>query len=252
MKKSGLSILLLFLVSILSTIACNALADESDIKFEQANLAYSKRQYQESAVLYKDLISKYGYSANLFFNLANSYAQQGMIGKAMVNYHRAHRLSPNDPDITRNMELVSKDAGLFQEEKSFGENLIDYFTFNQWCVIALWGIIIVSAGYGATCFFKLRKRILNLFLLPVGLASILAGTAALISYSSYYDAIVIEPGNLLRIAPFDASETTGSIMEGRQVTILKNHHEFQFIKDKKGQTGWLLKGALEPIIPEVK
>ncbi len=252
MKRSCLSALMLCLMLTVSTIPQTVLADALDSKLQQANLAYSKQQYQEAAASYEELIDQYGYSANILFNLANSYAQQGRIGKAMVNYQRAHRISPNDPDITRNMTLVAQHAGLFEKEKSFGENLIDSFTFNQWCIIALCGIFILSTGYGATCLFKIKKRVLNLILVPAGFISLLAGAAAFVSYSSYYDAIVIDQENLLRIAPFEASETTGSIKEGRQVTTIKNHQQFQLIKDKTGQTGWLPRKALEPIVPEIK
>src|SRR6202011_968808 len=47
-----------------------------------------------------------GYSAANLYNLANSYARQGKLGMAVLNYERASLLSPNDPDVEANLRYV--------------------------------------------------------------------------------------------------------------------------------------------------
>src|SRR5271155_308187 len=50
------------------------------------------------------------YSADGFYNLANSYARAGKPGLAVLSYERAALLAPDDPDINANLAYVSGSA----------------------------------------------------------------------------------------------------------------------------------------------
>src|ERR1700684_4568746 len=51
-----------------------------------------------------------GYSADGFYNLANSYARGGKPGLAVLSYERAALLAPDDPDINANLAYVRASA----------------------------------------------------------------------------------------------------------------------------------------------
>ncbi|MCI5142341.1 MAG: hypothetical protein D3909_11620, partial [Candidatus Electrothrix sp. ATG1] len=89
--KTVLPILLSFL---LFSIAGAQTEDQSEDKgaavlFEQANNLHTQREFQQAAELYSSIITKYGVSAPLLYNLANSSAAAGKVGQAVLNYERA-------------------------------------------------------------------------------------------------------------------------------------------------------------------
>jgi tetratricopeptide (TPR) repeat protein len=71
-----------------------------------AHQLYESGQYAKAAEAYQQLVDQ-GYSdAALFYNLGNAYFKQGDIGRAILNYRRAERLHPRDPDTRANLELA--------------------------------------------------------------------------------------------------------------------------------------------------
>src|SRR5580658_3310664 len=53
------------------------------------------------------------YSADGLYNLANSYAEAGKPGLAVLSYERAALLAPGDPDINANLAYVRTTAHVF-------------------------------------------------------------------------------------------------------------------------------------------
>jgi len=71
-----------------------------------AGQLYEAGQYAQAAQAYQQLADQ-GYSDGaLFYNLANAYFRQGDDGRAILNYRRAQRLMPRDPDVAANLALA--------------------------------------------------------------------------------------------------------------------------------------------------
>jgi len=51
-------------------------------------------------------------SGNLYFNLGNAYFKAGERGKAILNYERARRLIPRDPDVQANLAYAQSQTGV--------------------------------------------------------------------------------------------------------------------------------------------
>ena len=71
-----------------------------------ANERYSRGEYVEAAQQYESLLAGGFRDAALYYNLGNAYFQQSDLGRATLNYLRAERLSPRDPDIRSNLALA--------------------------------------------------------------------------------------------------------------------------------------------------
>lgn len=216
---------------------------------EEANSAYHEQDYILAASLYEQILKENGYSANILFNLANTYAQSNTLGKAVLNYQRAKLLEPSDPDIIGNLEAVNKQAGIFAEEKPFFNKITNFFTFNGWCYLGLFSFsLLVTAGF-ALFFLPTLTRPMR------STAAIAAATMALsmymasVSHHPYTSGVIIQPETPLLISPHEKASTNGSINEGRLVTLLKEYRAFSFVKDSAGRTGWVSKKAVEAIIP---
>lgn len=83
-----------------------ARAETPEELFERGNAAYQSARYDEAATAYETIV-KYGIrDPRVEYNLGNAYFRLGNLGRAILHYERAHRLSPVDGDILANLELA--------------------------------------------------------------------------------------------------------------------------------------------------
>ncbi len=223
-----------------------AAAQEGGDQFQEASSAYSRGDYPTAIKLYESLTMD-GVSAPLFYNLANSYAQAGKSGKAILNYERALRLAPGDPDIRANLDLVRKEKGLFQEEQSVQRHFVNLLGLNQWLgvlalsLVALALLLLLPASRSLKQSFRYGIAVATLFL------GCLAAVCAVGQYGSWNDGVVVESGARLRISPFDSAASVGMIQEGRLLRPGKRHNEYVLVTDESGRSGWLKDSSFEVI-----
>ncbi len=103
MSKLALLVLGLLLFSAVTVVAQPADIDE---EFQAANTFYEERDYASAVRLYESILERGIESAPLYFNLANAYFKEGDLGRAVLNYLKAQRLDPSDPDIRHNLEFA--------------------------------------------------------------------------------------------------------------------------------------------------
>ncbi len=72
-----------------------------------ADTLYERGEYAKAAEAYLAVAKVDGDSPELLFNLANSYAQVGDLGSAILYYSRANRLAPTNKAIKNNLEYFS-------------------------------------------------------------------------------------------------------------------------------------------------
>lgn len=72
-----------------------------------ADTLYAKGEFSKAAEAYLAIAQVDGDSPGLLFNLANSCAQAGDLGKAILYYSRANRLDPTNKDIKNNLEYFT-------------------------------------------------------------------------------------------------------------------------------------------------
>ena len=73
---------------------------------EAANAMYEQGLYTDSTRAYQQLVDRGYRDPALYYNLGNAYYKQGDLGRAILNYIRARRLDPSDPDAAANLELA--------------------------------------------------------------------------------------------------------------------------------------------------
>ena len=84
---------------------------EANELFRQANQSRTSdpqqaaAAYRRAALRYESLIQERGIvNSKLYYNLGNAHFQLGDIGQAILNYRRAERVDPGDPNVLRNLE----------------------------------------------------------------------------------------------------------------------------------------------------
>ncbi len=83
---------------------------EPHTAFFQGNAAYQAGHYEEAARAYESVLGAGVDNGALYFNLGNAYFKGGHVGAAIVNYERARRLLPRDPDVRVNLAYAREQA----------------------------------------------------------------------------------------------------------------------------------------------
>jgi len=109
-----------------------------------AQRLYEKGQYVPAAQAYEQLVGQGYADSALFYNLGNAYYKAGDQGRAILNYRRAQRLAPRDPDIEANLNLARAQAvdrfeaapqgGLLEQ---IGQAVQGWFSLNQLAMVVL-------------------------------------------------------------------------------------------------------------------
>ncbi len=235
MKLKKVCLALLFLVMTCTAfVSCLAAELDANQDFLEANRAYEAGEWHKAIRMYENVVTHFGLSPSLCYNLANSYVRNGQIGKAVLEYERALYLAPGDGDIRTNLERLRQDQGLAPEETSFPQRVATLLGLNQWAVLAailLLGLVLFQL---ATLRFVVSTR--SSYFLNGGFLVLLAicAVGVAIQYRNWHQAVIIVPDTNLLISPFDEAESTGVIAEGSLIRVIKRHDHYALIKDKKG------------------
>ncbi|HXV12838.1 MAG TPA: tetratricopeptide repeat protein [Candidatus Krumholzibacteria bacterium] len=81
-------------------------ADSPAARFERANAAYEAGDYAAAIDDYTRVVEAGVVTPELYYNLGNAYFKDGGLGRAVLWYERARRLSPRDPDVRDNLDLT--------------------------------------------------------------------------------------------------------------------------------------------------
>ena len=82
-----------------------------NLSFNEARKAYDNDQLDRAIEKYQGILNQKYYAPEVFFNLANAHFRNGEPGRAILNYRRAARLAPRDPDIQANLTFAVQQTG---------------------------------------------------------------------------------------------------------------------------------------------
>ncbi len=237
---AGLLLLLLPLVS---------LADENSVlsKIAEANALYEKRQYQEAAGLYRDLIDQGIENGYLHYNLGNTYFRLGQLGPAILNYVKANRLIPRDESLRANLAYAIQKTPDQLNPPSTGVLSALFFwieDFNQaehlnalrivnvlfWSALCVW--FVRRTGFWDTA----RKTLMALFLI-----SILSTGVKLYVHSQPTTGVILAKEIDVKSAKGTRNVTLFQLHEGAIVSILKKEDGWYRIELEDGKKGWAQK-----------
>jgi len=216
--------------------------------FEQANQAYSRGDHLRAIELYETLRADHGVSAALFYNLGNSYARNNQPGRAILNYLRAKRLAPGNPDIRGNLQLVRKNRGLFQAEQPWHRRLSSLLTMNQWLLATAAALVLLTLLHILPFVIKVGRRSMITLSVMLLLSLLTAGTLAVSRGHEYTDGVVVAADAQLLISPFADASPRGKLQEGRVVHPIRRHGDFFLVTDHSGRSGWLHQDTFELIV----
>ena len=222
------------------------LADE----FKSANALYDAGKFAEAAAAYAQLTPK---SAHIYFNLGNAWFRQDKPGLALLNYERARRLAPRDPDILANLKFAQQRLGV-DEVNTPAKPVVRFFrnaarsrTLAEWAryeVSALWVTLLAVAG----CIWRPKWRT---GFVVVAVAAALGWTAATVALvnevTAAPEAIVLTAKAEARFAPLADATVRFTAVEGTRVAIHEDRGQWLLVERADGQQGWVPADAVTRI-----
>ncbi len=236
-----------FLCIPLASPIVNASEDSAlERQLENANEAYASGKYEEAIPKYREIIARYGFSPEVLHNLGNSYAGAKQHGLAILHYLRGLSLAPGDDDLQGSLEMVRKNSGLFESEKTPFEKFIHLFDMNQWTLAVLLVYVALTFLLFVHLFFPIKKGVFALCGIHLLLIAVCIIGAAQ-QYTRWSGGVVIKSSVRLLMSPFPSALSQGILDEGSRVYSEKVHGKYHYIKDEKGRNGWVESTAFRTI-----
>lgn len=249
--KSRMNIVVRLIVIIsLSTIFTEVRAQNPEDLFKEANTLYNESSYDSAAVVYESIINKGYSSAELYYNLGNTYYKLRNYPLAIFYYEKSLKLDPQNEDTKHNIET----AKLFISDKieaipelflkRWWNNISDAFTLNTWSIIT---IIIFALLLSCIFLYVVAKtKALKKLSFFIGIVMILLMIgSSIISIQKYNyinsknEGIVIAPTITIKSSPSQTSVDLFVLHEGSKVKILDTTDDWNKIKIANGSIGWL-------------
>lgn len=234
---------------------------------ERADSAYNNLSYAEARYLYESALDSLGGSADLYYNIGNTYYRLNEPGRAILWYERALKLDPTHADARTNLEFVNTtitdkpvdNRSLLQRKF---QGFIDSARPDTWAWIAT-GLFVIAVScvviYLIGREVKIRKISFFGGLISLGLAIffvVIASKSA--SLATRHDhAIVVVPAAHLSTTPRRATDSSTQaflLHEGTKIELIdslikKGESVEKWYEVKVGDTGraWIIGEDIEII-----
>ncbi len=243
--------IILILGILLISGSAPASADVASL-FGQANACYEKGNCADAIRSYEEIIENGVRDPAVYYNLGNAYYKNNQLGRAVLAYKRALRLSSRDADIKNNLEYV---LSFIKEErpKSPIEKLLDRLfnivSLNALTLFVHYTYILLFIILAVYLFVK-RKP---LFWINVSLGIMLLLSGAWL-YGRIYSreiikkAVVIVTQGQVRNGPGEDYSVAFTVPEGKELVIIERRNPWYEIGVKeKGIRGWIRREEIEQI-----
>jgi tetratricopeptide (TPR) repeat protein len=213
--------------------------------FRQGNAFYAAGDYPQAASAYESAIRSGIYSANLFYNLGNTYARLGQPGRAVLNYRRALALEP--ADLAARANLLSLPGRPLAPDGSWLNRQTDLSDIDLWPLAAAGAGLL---GLASLCLGRRPWR-LPAAALGVGVCLLFAGAAWRLDGGSKNAAraIVVSERGWMLDSPAANSKAITSLPAGSEVQVLSHQGAWVYVGLADGKLGWLHASTAEEIIP---
>lgn len=244
--------------SLLFLYCSMVLGQEKEIIFKNANSAYNAGQFEKAVMLYKEILESGLHSAELYFNLANSYYRLNQVGESIFYFEKAKQLQPTDQDIIINSAFAQNMAIDAVEElpksqiTQLREKTIDLFSQEGWAYLIIllawflvffWGLYLWNKVPVIKRTFFVLSLILGLLIISSLSISVIKSTKA--ADNPY--GILFNEKIQVWAEPNSRAEVLFLLHEGTKVIMLDQLQEWQKIRIANGSEGWIKNGTVRSL-----
>lgn len=224
-----------------------------------ANQQYESGEFQAAAEAYEAIIAAGTRDSSVYYNLGNAYFKQGDLGRAILNYRRAHVLNPRDPDIVANLRIARAqtvdqiEATAAGSVANFVQVAEDWLTLHEAGILALALWLLIGFFALLAVFKPLWRRwtgviiaVLALFL-AIGLVSMASRS---FRAQRYPPAVVVAEQVNVTSGPGSTDQylLEFTLHSGTEVLVLESRSDWRRISLPGDLQGWVTAEAIEPVL----
>jgi tetratricopeptide (TPR) repeat protein len=219
--------------------------------FEKGNTLYKNGEYQQAIDVYESIIKEdKQQSAELYFNLGNSYYKLNKVAPSIYNYE--------NPETLNNLKFAKKlTIDEIKEVPKVGfakliQNFTGIFNYNTWAKISVaiaFVFLLCFIGYYFSQ-LTLSKRIyfIGMFILLVALfLSVAAGMSEKDHFDNDRPAIVFAEISEVRSEPQKAGSPIFLLHEGAKVYVKETLLNWKKIELTDGTEGWIDSSTIKEV-----
>lgn len=247
-----------------------AVSDESTIDVSagmaepafEAEQSYRNQDYNKSIELLETAIreglTNNKVSAELYYNLGNSYYRDGKLGKAILNYERALLLAPGDMDIRHNLKYANE-RNVDRIVPTGNVFIVNWFTgvrdllsSRVWGIIGICLFLMLLMSVGLFLFVDKRWVKVTAFYSSIVLL-MLAMLVNVLAFSQKRErerkdyGIIMSGVAAFRASPDLDSKVLFELHEGAKVKVKSIDGDWREVEIANGSVGWTNKDNLEII-----
>ncbi len=248
---------LLFILFVVITPA--VMAQNARAVFDNANKLYTEEKYAEAAAQYELIVDRYKeHSADLYYNLGNSYYKLNKVGPAVYNYEKGLMLEPGNNAIANNLKFAHQ--MMLDEVREVPlagfSHLVQGFTgqlsYDTWAWMAVGFGFLFLAAFAGYYFIPnpLYKRILFFVMLLMLLLMIVSASSGFYEkerLANERPAIVFATAVPVKGEPKTNASDAATIHEGTKVYVLEELGEWKRVVLPDGNDGWIESAAIKEL-----
>ena len=223
-----------------------ASADNPNAIFFRAGALYGEERYAPAAAEYEKILGAGLESGHVYFNLGNAYFKAGDVGRALLNYERARRLIPRDPDLQANLAYARSLSGADDTEPLYARLLLPLakrLSSDE-------ALLAASFAYSALMLLLIAARLLPAAQRGASAVAIVAGVVLVVLLSSgTYRLLTLDlPAHAVVVAAEDAAvrfepSATGTVhfqaKPGSVLRLLGERESWAQVARSDGARGWI-------------
>ena len=238
-------------------LAARALAaggDNASALFIRANGLYGDARYAEAAAAYEQILAGGVESGAVQFNLGNAHLKAGDVGRAILAYERASRLTPADPDLLANLRFA-RELARDVAEPSVVERLVFPLAGRAstsalaLVTAACWWLFWLALALGALV--PAARSLARGVALAIGLAGVVVGASAVHRWLTLEHptvAVVVARDDVtVRSEPTAGATALFVATPGTVLTIERAREGAALVTSRDGRRGWVESAALATI-----
>lgn len=222
------------------------------VRFLKANTAYKAGDYDAALNLYQEIMDAGFVSAAVFYNVGNCHMKKNELGRALLWYERALRLSPRDADLRANwiyarsmMKNPELNTPVKWTDRVFAH--MPYFAEDEIIMVMCLVLSAISVLILAGLFWGWRFRKTLVFVVGLSLVFVFHVIAFFVKIEGLSGRAILLSSVEVKYEPEENATTHFIGYEGWKVKVLKESSGWVKIERPDGLSGWVPRDQLQRI-----
>ena len=218
--------------------------------FDKANLLYNEGEYMDAIEVYSGIIDDGLHSADLYFNIGNSYYKINDTPNSIFYYEKALLLDPDNKSVKNNLAyaqnmLIDKIETLPKNQITvLFDSIISVFSYEYWQFFTiffqwLFTIFFILFIFSKTSVFKRKYFTYSSTSLIIFIVTLIISINSKNNYLKTDPAILFDKEVSFRSEPNLRSEEIFKLHEGLKINIIETINDWTLIELSNGSEGWI-------------